>query len=534
MKRRKHRSRRSDFKAGKASSRNSRFYASWYFIIAALLAVLFATGILATRLRVEAKNRQSQMAEARNPERSFSELELALQSGEKQRLIDVMDQFKIEPGEEFAVQLDKIQKRLKVSEELLAIDGDPEARQMGVLSGLDALTLWHTLNVVHQLDDPLMQTKMEELAGKHVQDPDRKVAARANYVLALVETHQFILNKDPQIFQQGLKHYTSTLENVDDDLVEAIRLSNLASLLSQTGNDEEVRQMWGAFYRRFEGAENKALQALAMKAYDQYVFSGSPVTVAMEKIIRGDLGAVAGFQEQVDALVSSHDLSDSGFDKLLAMLEVLVQNGQISEVQQIARSLLDRLPEISSMAVEESVRHKIGKTLGRASLMGEKIGFQGLAIDPGGAFDASVLDDSQVILVFWSPDNERSMERLANVHKMVNLFDAGRVRLIALQQAASLDSAPVGDEMAVGGGSASPSPQPPNSAEFMTSLPNCKFMEVRPGDSQMQDFLKRLGPPFLPYIVMVDANHQIIALNPGPDYLVQALGGRQAERSRGQ
>lgn len=120
-----------------------------------------------------------------------------------------------------------------------------------------------------------MQDKLQELAGEHVQDADSKVAARANYVLALVEIHQFILNKDPQKFQQGLVHYTATLDNVDENVVEAIRISNLASLLAKTGHDEEVKQMWGAFYTRFDGAQNEAVQALALKAYDQYVFCGS-------------------------------------------------------------------------------------------------------------------------------------------------------------------------------------------------------------------------------------------------------------------
>ena len=193
MKRKKHRSRRSGFKTNAAAGRSSRFYSSRYFIIASLVAVLVATGILATRFRVDSKNRKKDLAAANEPVKTFSELELALNSGKKDRLIGVMDELKIEPGEEFAIQLEKIKNRLKVSEELLAIDGDPEARQVGLLSGLDALTLWHTLNVIYQVEDPLMQQKMEELAGKHVQDKDTKVAARANYVLALAEIHQFIL-----------------------------------------------------------------------------------------------------------------------------------------------------------------------------------------------------------------------------------------------------------------------------------------------------------------------------------------------------
>ena len=531
MKRRKQRSRRSGFKADKPARRRSRFFASWYFIIASLLAALFATGILATRLRVDSKNRQRELAEAREPNRSYSELELALESGEKQRLLDVMKRFKIEQGEEFAVQLDKIQKRLQVSERLQTIEDDPEARQLGLLSGLDALTLWHTLNVVHQLDDPRLQIKMEELAGKHVDNEDRVVAARANYVLALVEVHQFILNQDPQLFEQGMKHYASTLENADDSLVEAIRLSNLASLLSQTGNDREVRQMWEAFYQRFKDAGNQAVQALAIKAYDQYIFTGAPVTLAMEQIIQGDPAAVEGLVEQVDRFVSSNDLSDSGFDKLLAMLEVLVQNGQVEEVKQIASSLLERLPGITSMAVEESVRRKIGKTLDRARLMGQSFGFQGLTIDEENVFDASTLQGFRVILMFWSPDNVRSMERLASVHKMVNLFDASQVRLIALRESKPPEAGPFAQESDSASRPTPPSSLPPNSSEFMTSLPNCKFLQVEAGKPENGSFLKRLGPPFLPYIVMFDVDHRVIALNPSPDYLVQALGGRKDEQS---
>ena len=61
----------------------------------------------------------------------------------------------------------------------------------------------------------------------------------------------------------------------------------------------------------------------------------------------------------------------------------------------------------------------------------------------------------------------------------------------------------------------------------MTSLPNCRFLKVKSEDPEMQEFLKRLGPPFLPYILMVDSDHRIIALNPNPDYLVQTLGSNE-------
>ena len=525
MKSRKQRSRRSDFKTSATAGRSSRFYSSRYFIIAILFAVLVATGVLATRLRVETKNRKKELAAAKEPVTSYSDLELALDSGEKQRLIGVMDQLKIEPGEEFAIQLEKIKNRLKVSEELQAINGDPEARQLGLLSGLDALTLWHTLNVIYQVDDPLMQDKMEEFAGKHVQDADNKVAARANYVLALVEIHQFILNKNPQKFQRGLMHFTATLDNVDENLVEAIRISNLASLLAKTGHDEEVKQMWGAFYRRFDGAQNEAIQALALKAYDQYVFCGSPVSLSMGKIISGDSNAVAGLQQQVDELVSSNDLSDSGFDMLLSMLEVLVQNGEITEVQEIGNSLLARLPAITGKAVQQNVEKKIKATLNRANLMGQVVRFNGLTVGEGRTFDASILDGSMVVTVFWSPENQLSMERLSNVHKMVSLFNDGRLNLVAI-----FDPSPgvsTAKNLAEEQGSV---PQlKPNYLEFMTSLPNCIFLKVNSEDPEMQRFLQQLGPPFLPYILMVDSDHQIIALNPNPDYLVQTLGKNEGK-----
>ena len=525
MKSRKQRSRRPNFKTSQSAGRGSRFFSSRYLIIASLFAVLVATGVLATRLRVETKNRKKELAAAKEPVKSYSELELALDSGEKQRLIGVMDQLKIEPGEEFAVQLEKIKNRLKVSEELQAINGDPEARQLGLLSGLDALTLWHTLNVIYQVDDPLMQDKLQELAGEHVQDADKKVAARANYVLALVEIHQFILNKDPQKFQQGLVHYTATLDNVDENLVEAIRISNLASLLAKTGHDEEVKQMWGAFYRRFDGAQNEAIQALALKAYDQYVFCGSPVSLSMGKIINGDSNAVAGLQQQIDALVSSNDLSDSGFDMLLAMLEVLVQNGNITEVQEIGNSLLTRLPAISGKAVQQDVEKKIKATLNRANLMGQVVRFNGLAVGEGRTFDSSILDGSMVVAVFWSPKNKLSMERLSNVHKMVSLFDDGRLNLVAIfnppQEVPTTKN--LGEEQE------SVAQLKPDYLEFMTSLPNCRFLKVKSEDLEMQEFLKRLGPPFLPYILMVDSDHRIIALNPNPDYLVQTLGNQEGE-----
>ena len=152
----------------------------------------------------------------------------------------------------------------------------------------------------------------------------------------------------------------------------------------------------------------------------------------MGKIINGDSSAVAGLQQQVDALVSSNDLSDSGFDMLLAMLEVLVQNGKITEVQEIGNSLLTRLPAISGKAVQQDVEKKIKATLNRANLMGQVVRFNGLAVGEGRTFDSSLLDGSMVVAVFWSPENKLSMERLSNVHKMVSLFDDGRLNLVAI------------------------------------------------------------------------------------------------------
>ena len=525
FRKRKKRGRGSRSRSIKPPGRVSRFYSSRYFVIVILFAIVVGTGLLATRMRVKTKERVEELAASKEPAPVYSELELALKSRDKQRLRDMIEQLKVEPGEEFAVQLEKIKKRLKVSEELLTFPDDPEARQFGLLSGLDALTLWHTLNVIYQVEDLSMQTKMQDFAGQHVQDADSKVAARANYVLALVEIHRFIVNKKPEDYEQGLGHYNQTLEKVGDELVEAIRISNLVSLLSKSGHEQESAQMWEAFYRRFGDAQNEAIQSLALKAYDQFVFSGSPVALSMEKIIQGDSQAVAGFQQQVDDLVSAHALSNSGFDMLLAMLEVLVQNGETTEVQEILSSLLGRLPEITGMADPQQVEKKINATLNRASLMGQVVGFDGMHSGSGRKFDESMLDGSMVVVVFWSPKNQLSMERLSSVHKMISLFDSGQINLVAVSDPAR--QVPAEDYSQEGQNEV---PQiDPRAVEFMASLSNCIFLEVDRNQPKLSGLIEQLGPPFLPYILMVDADHSVIALNPRPDNLVKMLGQNRGQ-----
>ena len=528
MNRRKRRAKSKAFPTSKSAGSGRPSGSLRNFIIFILFSVLVATGVLATRYRVESKNRKKELAaaEARlnsDVEQAGSveaEIAEAMQAGDSGRLMDALELLKIEPGEEFAIQLEKIKTRLVVSDALLNMSADPDARQFGLLSGLDALTLWHTLNVIYDVEDPGLHRQLEDLAGGHVDDEDPKVAARANYVLALVGIHRFIVSGEPADFEIGVKHYTRTLEEVGDDLVEVVRISNLASMLGKSGHDAEVRKLWILFFNRFNESGNAVIQSLADKAYDQYVFAGSPLAASLQQIIAGDSGAVSVFRNQVNTLVTSFELSDSGFDRLLSMLEVLVQTGDVEQVEGIAQSLRDRLPQIGGKTDREGVADKLNSLINRVKLVGQAFEFSGLVGFPGEVFQPNRLTDCKVVVVFWSPGNERSMERLSSIHKMVGMFDGSQLRLVAVMNPAR--------SMLLGQSDDTNEKETASLAETMAvfpqTLPNCQFVNVDPGNQEIIQLLNRLGPPFLPYIVMVDEGHKIVALNPNPEDLIELLG----------
>ena len=529
MNRRKRRAKSKAFPPGRSSSSRLPSGSLRNFIIFILFSVLIATGLLATRYRVESKNRKKELAAAEaklqsDAEQTSSieaEVTDAVESGDTSRLEELLDLLIIDPDEEFAVQLEKIKNRLVISEALLNMSADPGARQFGLLSGLDALTLWHTLNVIYEVDDPGLHRQLKELAGGHVDDDDSKVAARANYVLALVKIHRFIISGEPADFSLGLRHYRRTLEEVGDDLVEVIRISNLASLLAKSGNDAEVRQLWDLFFDRFNNSDNAVIQSLADKAYDQYVFAGSRLADSLKQIIAGDSEAVVVFRNQVDELVQSFQLSNGGFDQLLSMLEVLVQTGDAQQVEAMAQSLRDRLPSIGGRADIEGVKRKLDSLLNRVKLVGQEFEFTGLIDAYGRGFQPSILDDCKVLVVFWSPGNTSSMERLASVHKMVGMFDGSQLRLVAVMN-------PPPTTMLEGTGEAKEVKLKSLNdavAVFPESLPNCHFVKVDSSNGRLLRLLRQLGPPFLPYMVMVDRGHEIIALNPNPENLIELLGG---------
>ena len=276
--------------------------------------------------------------------RSFDDL---IARADRDRLIRESNQLRITTDLELPVKVALIQKRLRIANRLLEFEDDPKANRFGLVSKMEVLTLWNTLNVIHKLGENHIAEELNEIALNNVDSRDGAISSKAALTLALTSIHEYIQKPSDKTFKVA-KDYFDQAAETQTDFEVADALFNIALLVRQSDHIPESVAMFKTLHESYKTSDELLLKQIADNAYEQYVFTEYDLTSVVIRIQEGDATAMEEFHARVDRMLNGRKLSKAGFRRLFSMIEAVMQTGETVESRKMMMKLKKALPQTAT------------------------------------------------------------------------------------------------------------------------------------------------------------------------------------------
>ena len=483
---------------------------STVFAVAVIVAVLvFAFLVFQSSRKNQDLERRNGESSAGDTERrrfdSFAEL---LEKGSVEELKRESENAIIRPDGALALKLEAIDKRLRIADRLMSMTSDPEAYRYGLKSKVSVLALAYTLDRANQLGDETIRQQFEEFAQRAIEDKDSSVQLEGHVSMALVLTHDFLKNPNSgsEAFETLAEHYSAALERAGNDAEKAHNLYTIAVLVRSAEKTPEAVELFRRIYEAFKDSTNPVVHKVAENAYDQYVFTEYDLAPLILKIQSGDRQAMEDFRQRIQKMVEDRKLTDKGFERLFAMLEAIMQTGQIDEALSLMKFIRDTIPEISTVENREETGQKIGQLIRRAEMYGRVMDLNGLVDVDGNPLDPKMFDGRATVLLYWAPNNQYAVRRIGELFNFANAYQDKPVQFLAVYPEYQPNDA-VDEDI----------------REFVKQAKILTFAKAPAASDSGRAFLEQFPIPFVPYILVLDGNQQLRGINPSPDKISDLL-----------
>ncbi len=453
--------------------------------------------------------RTQDKSSAGEPERrSFDSLQELLSQGSAEELKRESERTIIRPDGALAVKLDAIDKRLKIADRLLSMTSDPDAYRYGLKSKVSVLALWYTLDRANHLGDDSIRPELVEYVKKAVADEDPSVQLEGHVSMALVLTHDYLKVPDagPEAFDRLLEHYQAALDRAKNDAEKAHNLYTIAVLTRRADKVPESVELFRRVHEAFKDSPSPVIQKVAENAYDQYVFTEYDLAPLILKIQDGDRQAMEDFRQRIEKMVEDRKLTDKGFERLFSMLEAIMQTGQVDEALALMKFIRDKIPAAATVENREKTEQKVEQMIRRAEMFGQVMDLKGLVDVEGRPIDPSTFEGHATVLLYWAPENDYAVRRLGELFNFANAYRGKPIRFVAVYPEYQTDEEVDKDIR-----------------EFAKQATGLTFVKAPASDELGRAFLKQFPIPFVPYILVLDANQQLRGINPAPDVVTRLL-----------
>ena len=412
-------------------------------------------------------------------------------------LISLAGKMDLDTNAPLPVQIEWIENRMEVSDQLLAKPNDEVASKEGTLYRLEALQLLSNLNRKFELGNDTVEAQLYELCEANLSHSDPEVSKIAAVAIMMTSMHQFSNEPTGVNLKDAIAKCNQIASQLNDDHEIALAVFKYARLMKRANSmvDDSV-QFFRVVIEQYLHSENAKAKGVAHNAFRELLFgdsSGEPKFASL--LIAGISDRFRSKRETVESELENRiqftllkELADENMvSQQLEMLEVLFANQRIAK----ALSLSEILKQFYATVDNEDLVALANSTFEDFQ---KRIGAFGKYLDVGQLEFVAKTDVSKgrkpTLLVFWSPENQRA-NRLLNVLKNLSADEIAQCIVVACD---------VPDDEQV--------------KKLAKEIPNFKFTIV---DSKSSIGLPLIFPvPKVPYLVLLDRDWNVAGINPHP------------------
>lgn len=399
------------------------------------------------------------------------------------------------------VQMNWVEERIEISNRLLSKPDDELAQKEGTLYRIEALQLLSNLNRKFQLGRDSVDDQLTELCAANLNHSDPEISKIAAVAVMMTSIHQFATEPNKSNQREALKRCTQVCSQLNDDVEIAVAIYRYARLMKRSNLmvDDSV-EFFNVIIEQFADSSNKKAQGFALGAYNEILFGDESAESKFSNLLAS--GIKDRFRQKrrtvgreltsrIQYSLRAEMLSSAAIDQIVNLLEVLVSIDNIAEVRELLAETQQYFASLdgkyATLATE--AKSKLDAMEQRVGLHQRQFVLDGL--EQFGA-ESSDFEKRLSLVLYWDPQDTKSTRMLTSI---TNLSYQEIVQCIVVLTRNDEESLLIAEKLA-------------------KEIPGFKFTQADVESAVGREFESQFPIPFSPYLVLLNEQHQIVAINP--------------------
>lgn len=308
-------------------------------------------------------------------------------------------------------QVTLLKQELELGQRLIDLDADEDSLKFGVNAKMDSLIFLDTLNLVYDLKDTSFRGQLIECAQEHLDAEDMTIRRKAHLGICLSLAHDYSRDPTDETYAKLFEQFKVSIPTLRDDLPSAVSLARLVTLASSSPRKDQVFELMNYAGTEFKKSSLEAVRSMGAKFHDDMFVGNFDFSGIAEQMLTGDEESLRQLARAVDAVTADSEISEIPISKVLSLAENLSQIGQ----DELRHEYVERLREASKNVTNEATAALIHQVFSdydkRNSLTGQAFDLAANQYD-GQPLEVDQLDGKIVVIAFFGLQHNVSREFL--------------------------------------------------------------------------------------------------------------------------
>ncbi len=412
-------------------------------------------------------------------------------------LIYLAREMDLNPDAALPVQMQWIDDRIDISNQLLEKSDEELAQKEGTLYRMEALQLLSNLNRKYKLGESTVDAQLYELCESNLNHNDPEVSKIAAVVVMMSALHQF--STDPSLInlQDALNKCEQITSQLNEDHEIALAIFKYAKLMQRSDVmiDDSV-EFYKVIVDQYLDSKSEKASVIATNAFREILYgdqSGEKQFSALlmagikDRFRQNRKSIESEITNRIVYSLNEELLDEQGVQQIVTLLEILLTKDRINLASDISDQVHKFLSSGAGSKIEGAVA-KLDDYKKRLSLYQSEFSLDGVMHVGGAEIENS---EQPILLVYWLPSDALST-RLLNSLKRLSVGNV--VQCIVISENLSED------ELA-------------QTKLLAKSIPEFSFTNVDLNSELGAEFRAQFPVPRLPYLVLLDSQRQVMGIN---------------------
>lgn len=410
-------------------------------------------------------------------------------------LITQADQMLVEQE---ATDVEVMKTRIALSDQLLEFKNSTEAVDKGSELKLRSLTTWDTLNIANQRQDADTTTLMEENSREFINSRNKKVSNLSKVGLMLIRVHKYLEAPNARFFPELLDQFKLIANFAREDLPTARNLLRVAGAFESRSLADESNKLYHAINLTCSTSTEQNISAIANEARSKLVTTTTLYDDLTKMISSGEKIKIDSVRTKINENLTEQTISVSNAEAALDFMDLLTQRNATPAVKFLMEDFSQSVYNLPAGIERDAIKKRYDDSRKRIELVEKVFRFDGVYSVEGRPISRSSFDKQPKMIVFWSPDNSKSIKLLERLSEKTKEFIQRKVKIIAIS---AIDDTRQSKDRVV---------------EIANDSRGIEFYTLIKDRTPSQAFLGRFPLPKLPYWILLSEDDKVRALDVPP------------------